>query len=248
MAKLLMAATAAAALLAPATVRADTLPREVLGKWCVNPEYGQDSATYERCKNKDSDIALEVKQNSAEFYEEDGCRFTSVATRTEMGGGYENGVLRWKSYKVYEVKAKCSGDGSVWSETMFISYYPGSSGSRASLNLQHFNDNELPADLTKDDNKMLCKGDGNYYYGSAERCDGIGLRFERDRYTITKGGEELGFCRLTSVRTVWDLKAVPATKSLGAPVSHITAQCASVTKTLVLYNSKGTWYLEDKGR
>jgi len=108
MAKLLMAATAAAALLAPATVRADTLPREVLGKWCVNPEYGQDSATYERCKNKDSDIALEVKQNSAEFYEEDGCRFTSVATRTgtrtASSGGRASlrgqGQVLWRGQRV----------------------------------------------------------------------------------------------------------------------------------------------------
>ena len=39
-----------------------------------------------------------------------------------------------------------------------------------------------------------------------------------------------------------------ATKSQGGPVSHITAQCSSVTKTLMLYNAKGSWYLEDKGK
>jgi hypothetical protein len=237
MRKLFLAAAALAALSGTANA-ADTLPKEVFGKWCsVGNEY---SAVFERCKGRD--VTAEVKQGSVELFEEDTCKFTSITTRTSMGGGYENdGVLRWKSYKVYKAKAKCSGEGSVWGETMFFSYYPGS------LTIERFTDNELP--LEKDDDKVFCKDkvDGKRYWNSGE-CDGISLRFDRDRYTITKGGEEIGFCRLTSVKTVWDSKAVPATKSLGAPVQHITAQCANVTKTLVLFNTKGSWYLYDNGK
>ena len=118
-----MMTIAAAAMLAPGAVRADTLPKEILGKWCLNTEYGLDSTTYARCKGNDGGTMI-VKKDSAEFYEEDGCNFTSVATRIQMWGERTNGDLRWERHKVYEVKAKCSGEGSTWNATLYFNYYP----------------------------------------------------------------------------------------------------------------------------
>src|SRR5262249_35347721 len=70
------------------------------------------------------------------------CTFTSITPRTATGWSYNSrGRLETKYYRVFEVKAKCGGEGETWSETMFLSYFDGT------LEHQSFSDNELPGDL-----------------------------------------------------------------------------------------------------
>jgi hypothetical protein len=91
--------------------------------------------------------------------------------------------------------------------------------------------------------KYIDGGDNN------DGCNSIGLRFEKDRYPIlNRGREEIGFCRFVSVKTVWDPNIAASTKSLGVPVTYITAQCATVQKLLVMFMSKASAYVLDKGK
>jgi len=228
--------------------RADTLPKEVLGKWChTSVSY---NATYNRGSCKTRDGTMTVKPDSV-TYEEAGCDFTSVNTRIQTWYEHTNHGLKETKHKVYEVKSKCSGEGENWSETLFLNPYPANN----TLDHESFNDNELPFSFLQDQTTfqdkttMMCKDRNGELYFEMDNCgDGIGLSFEKDRYTITKSGESIGFCRIAAVKTVWDPNIGVATKTMGGPVSYITAQCPKATKTLKLYSSKGSWYLEDKGK
>src|SRR5207237_4518396 len=129
---------------------------------------------------------------------------------TATGWSYNSrGRLETKHYRVFEVKAKCGGEGETWNDTMFLSYYgDGTLGHRS------FSDNELPDDLfdtadsTSTPAKTFC-GEKNakhttYYAGETCESNDVALRLEKDRYTISYGGEGKGFCRFASIKTTWD--------------------------------------------
>jgi len=254
---LLTAAATTVALVGPFTgnaAAADTLPREMLGRWCPSTEgsFNVYNGLFKRGNCKDTDSSILVKQNFIEYWES-GCTFTSITPRTATGWSYNSrGRLETKYYRVFEVKAKCGGEGETWNETMFLSYYGGT------LEHQSFSDNELPGDLfegsdtadsTSTPVKTFCSEKyakhTTYYVG--ESCDGdsVALYFEKDRYRISYGGEGRGFCRFASIKTVWDPNLGVATKSAGGPVTYITASCPKGTMNLKLFNSKGSWYLEE---
>ena len=238
----------AALFLATGAAHADTLPKEMLGKWCPSADDSAEVITlYERgtCKGV-SGSGMTVKQNAIEYWEEK-CAFTSVTPRistsivlNSRGGRSE------VHYKTFEVKAKCTGLGYQWNATTFLTYFP--EGRR----LEHisFTDNELPFDAQK--NKVFCqeeydKSISYYKKNEGSSCESnVSLSFEKDRYSITRDGTEVGFCRFTSIKTVWDPGLGVATKAFGGPVTYITAQCPKGKMTLKVYNSKGSMYMEEK--
>jgi hypothetical protein len=112
------------------------------------------------------------------------------------------------------------------------------------LDYRYFEDNELPSDFQ---NKTMCKS-GTETYEEDDSCKGIALHFDRDRYTITSGDHDIGFCRFTSIKTVWDENLPVTTKEAGGPVTYISAQCAHTQKLLAMYWSKAAIYVIDKGK
>jgi hypothetical protein len=239
----LLLATATAFIAATGSARADALPKEVLGSWCFSGE--QSSSLFKRgkCSSEDSDGIMRVRPNSVEYWES-SCTFTSIASRIQTLYSYNNsGRLLPTMSKVYEVKARCVGEGEHWNSTLFFD--PLADGS---LHHEAFVDNELPTEFQ---DKTVCKFDSKKYIESESGCEdkNIGLRFEKDRYTITAAyGEGIGFCRLTSVQTVWDSTIPVATKLRGGPVTYISAQCPRGQKLLAMYVFKGTIYVDDKGK
>jgi len=246
---------------------ADPLPREMLGKWCAATGT-PDNSRFERpkkgkCPTEDSNLTL--LRDSIEYWEE-GCTFTSITPRVQTTYFYNNrGKQETQYYKVFEVKAKCGGEGDSWNSTLFLSIL-GDGG----LEHQSFVDNELPSDLFIDDTastggegdshpyhpnpaKSFCSEtyNGRTTYFATDECDigkNVRLDLGKDRYTIAYGNEGRGFCRYSSIRTVWDPQQVPATKTQGGPVHYITATCPKGTMNLRLENSKGSWYLEEVKR
>jgi hypothetical protein len=255
MRKLLLLATATLALVPGAQAHADALPIEMLGKWCATTE-SFSNALFERSKNcKHEDYSLTIKRNSIEYWES-GCTFSSIAPRVQTTWSYNNrGRLETKYYRVFEVKAKCGGEGENWNETMFLSYYP----EGGTLKHQSFTDNELPGDLfdtetesaetTSTPTKTFCSESYNkhttYYESKDCESNSVALYFGKDRYTISYSGEGRGFCRFATIKTVWDPNLGVATKTAGGPATYITASCPKGMMTLKLYNSKGSWYLEE---
>jgi hypothetical protein len=235
MKKLLLAAVAAilAASAASSAARADALPKEALGSWCADTYNG---SSYKRGKCEDSDSRMTVKPNSVTYWES-GCTFSSITTRAQTL--FDVTYRRPTVSKVFEVKARCVGEGETWNSTMFFNPLD-----HGALDHQGFGDNELPSELR---DKTLCKVDTKTYF-EGDSCEGIALRFERDRYTITSGGENIGFCRFTSIKTVWDQNLGVATKLTGGPVTYIAAQCTHTQKLLAMFVSKGTTYVVDKGK
>ena len=261
MKRLLIALATTVALVGPAA-SADTLPREMLGMWC--PTEITTGTFFERskskCKSEDSFLAL--NRDSIEYWEE-GCTFTSITPRVATGWFYNRrGRLETEYYKAFEIKAKCSGLAENWNSTIFLSYYPG-----GNLEHQSFVDNELPGylfieettastegdvrrDYNSDPTKSFCGTTYNKktYYSESQECDidkDIALNLGKDRYTISYGGEIRGFCRYSSIRTVWDPKIPTATKSAGGPVTYISATCPKGNTNLMLYRSKGMWHIEE---
>jgi hypothetical protein len=237
------AAVSLIALTAPA--QADALPKEILGEWCLIPAGENEVSTrYERrkCKNAEGYLTegfMTVKRNETEYWES-GCKFTSVTTRFQTL--WESGYQRSKQYKLFEVKARCAGEGEWWNATLYFDLlYDGT------LEHKMFNDNELPDEFV---DKTVCKTGPKLYVDSdGGGCDGIRLIFERDRYRITdRNGEGVGFCRYASVKTVWNDKLGVATKLQGGTITYLTAQCGSTQKLLAIWEAKGTIYVEDKGR
>jgi hypothetical protein len=231
----LAAAAILAASAASSAARADALPKEVLGSWCPDTDDGSHTS-YKRGKCEDSDSRMTVKPNSVTYWES-GCTFSSITTRTQTL--FDATYRRPTVSKVFEVKARCSGEGETWNSTLFFNPL-----GHGALEHQGFGDNELPSELQ---DKTLCKLDAKTYF-EGDSCEGIALRFERDRYTITSGGENIGFCRFTSIKTVWDQNLGVATKLTGGPVTYIAAQCAHTQKLLAMFVSKGTTYVVDKGK
>jgi hypothetical protein len=255
--KLLIALATTVVLVGPFTgnaIAADTLPKEMLGRWCPSTEgsFNVYNGLFKRGNCQDTDSSILVKQNLIEYWES-GCTFNSITPRTATGWSYNSrGRLETKYYRVFEVKAKCGGEGETWSETIFLSYYGGT------LEHQSFSDNELPGDLfegsdtadtTSTPVKTFCSEKyakhTTYYADETCESDSVALRLEKDRYTISYGGEGRGFCRYSSIRTVWDPNLGVATKSAGGPVTYITAACRKGNMNLRLFNSKGSWYLEE---
>jgi hypothetical protein len=230
------AAVLSVAIAAPAEVRADALPKSMLGAWCIKGD-GYGAGTYEKRNCKDNDGTMTVKPNSVDYWE-DGCTFSSITTR--FGTSYFTADRRPTPFPVYEVKARCSGEGENWSATLFFELL-----GDGKLDHKSFSDNELPSEIA---DKTFCKADDKTYFEGDGSCEGIGLRFERDRYTIVSGGESIGFCRFASVKTVWDQNLGVATKLTGGPVTYIAAQCAHTQKLLAMFVSKGTTYVVDKGK
>jgi hypothetical protein len=248
--KLLAASTLLAALTATsAQAVPNTLPKEMLGRWC--PSYPESFKSFKRGNCKGQDNSILVKPNLMKYWE-DGCTFNSITPRTATGWSYNSrGKLEAKYYRVFEVKAKCAGEGENWNATIFLSYY-----GEGNLNHESFTDNELPSDLfntesaetTPNPTKKFCSeknGDRTTYYEGECVDSRVTLYFEKDRYTISYGGEGKGFCRFASIRTVWDSNISVATKSAGGPVTYIAAACPKGNMNLKLFNSKGSWYLEE---
>src|SRR5262249_41177275 len=137
------------------------------------------------------------------------------------------------------------------SDDIHLSYYGNT------LEHQSFSDNELPGDLfdtdtgstetTLNPTKTFCSeknGNRTTYYAEESCEDGsVALYLENHRYRISYGGEGRGFCRYTSIKTVWDPNLGVATKSAGGPVTYIVAACPKGNTNLKLYNSKGSWYM-----
>jgi hypothetical protein len=71
--------------------------------------------TYERGSCKDNDSTMKVRQNSVEYWESG---FTSVNTRIQTWYEHTNRGLKETRHKVFEVEAKCSGEGSNWNATL----------------------------------------------------------------------------------------------------------------------------------
>jgi hypothetical protein len=251
MTKLLTSTAVLLALAAPGMVRADTLPKEILGQWCVDGAFGNGvgAGLYDKgkCKKDRDDGIMTVKPNSVEYWE-DGCNFTSIATRTATGQYYDKSKLRSETYKVYEVRAKCVGEGDKWNSTLFFTYF-------GHGRLQHYSfiDNELPFDTKTDDDgkevdsRTFCQAEDDGYYVQGN-CDGKGIQisFEKDRYNIVVNGEGRGFCRFTDIKTVWDPNLGVATKSQGGPVTFITSKCPKGVTQLATFESKGSVFLMDK--
>jgi hypothetical protein len=185
---------------------------------------------------------MQVTRNSVVYWEA-GCDFASVTTRFATSYSYNGPRLEKERSKIFEVKARCAGEGMMWNGMLYFNL-----SSNGKLVHESFPDNELPDEFV---DKIVCAVDDKLYsLGSYRDCQHhIGLRFERDRYTIQDhNGEGIGFCRYTSVKTVWDENLVTATKSQGGHVTYITAQCPKTQKLLAIYNSKGIIYVEDKGK
>jgi hypothetical protein len=92
-------------------------------------------------------------------------------------------------------------------------------------------------------------GSPDYYFvqeHSTDKCEsGVKLAFEKDRYTITRDGEIRGFCRFTSINTVWDPDLSVATKSAGGPVTYIKSACPLGNTTIKVWMSKDSMFMED---
>src|SRR5262245_49545364 len=97
MTKLLTSTAVLLALAAPEMSRADTLPKELLGQWCVDGEFGNGvgAGFYDKgkCKKDRDDGVMTIKPNSVEYWE-DACNLTSIATRTATGQYYDKSKLR----------------------------------------------------------------------------------------------------------------------------------------------------------
>jgi len=236
---------AAAAFLAIASgyAHADALPKQALGTWCEEDtgadrtEFRPSNRTFYKRGKCDRDTRMVVKPNSVEYIES-GCTFTSIKTRFQKSENYTS--------RAYEVKAKCSGEGEDWNGTLY--FYPFEGG----LGHEGFVDNEIgfANEFDPANHVTVCQNDAKHYSQSSDgKCDGIALRFEKDRYTIlNKDGENLGFCRFVSVKTEWNSNGMFSTHIEGGPVTYITAQCPKGQRVLAAEVYKGhTVYIEDKG-
>jgi hypothetical protein len=122
--KTLIAAALGLLVLAP-TAHADSLPKELLGKWCFTSDEESEKPgaqwthiAYEWTKDCAEDGWLLIKQRGWTAHES-GCGFTSVrtvwdktipvATKTPTGA--------W----VAHIKAKCGGEGCEW-RSNFVLY------------------------------------------------------------------------------------------------------------------------------
>jgi len=236
--KILAVAAALAGSMAAAPAHAEALPKSMHGLWCM--EEG-DTTMFARGKCNEKDSRFFVKPNAIEGWEF-GCDFSSpIATR--VGKLYDS-YGRYKAFNVYEVKAKCGGEGETYNATLYFDHL-----GDGKLEFRAFADNELPESFV---DKSMCKFDEKRYAETDAGYDcerGVSLRFERDRYTISdRNGESVAFCRYSSVKTVWDPELYVATKLYGGHVTYVTAQCPRGQKTLKMFSTKGTIYVEDKGK
>jgi len=112
----LAAAAILAASAASSAARADALPKEVLRSWCPDTDDGSHTS-YKSGKCEDSDSKMTVKPNSVTYWES-GCTFSSITTRTQTL--FDATYRRPTVSKVFEVKARCSGEGVTWNSTLFF--------------------------------------------------------------------------------------------------------------------------------
>jgi hypothetical protein len=234
---------------APSAASGVSLPKNFLGSWCGMPDESPTSeTTYTRGKCKDengkiveyADGKMTLKANVISYWES-GCTFSSIVIRKET---YYPLKGRPEATNVYEAKGQCGGEGEEWGGVTFLQL--NEDGDQ--LLVRSFEDYELPREFH---DKTVCQFDTRTYFELADTddgCKGISLRFERDRYTIMDGGMTKGFCRFSSVKTEWDATLTVATKTQGGPKTYITASCPKAQKSIAIYVSKGTLYVEDTGR
>jgi hypothetical protein len=243
--------------LATGPAHADTLPKEMLGKWCAasKPDSDQNSTYYERKCEPGHGLAdgMTLRPNSIEYWEE-GCNFTSITPRKSTSWWWgDDHKQKFEHYTTYEIKSKCMGMEEHWNTTIWLTYWP--DGGR----MEHISyvDNELPFD-TNQKTREFCQQPADAYgptsywqlgeveFTKRQDCESkVILKFEKDRYIIERDGEQRGFCRFATINTVWDPKLGVTTKGLGGPVTYITSQCPLGKTTLKVFWSKGSMYMQD---
>jgi hypothetical protein len=231
---------------------ADTLPKEMLGKWCGQSGGDEQNNTfYERGKcgeGKDLAYGMTLHPNAIEYWEE-GCTFASITPRVSTYIWIDDkGKWRKDHGKTYEIKAKCAGMEEHWNTTIWLTYW--ADGGR----MEHISyvDNELPFDTSREA-RVFCQYPADKYgpvpYYMENPADGckskVTLTFEKDHYTITRNEDQRGFCRFASINSVWDPNLGVSTKDLGGPVTYITSQCPLGQTKLKVFWSKGSMYMED---
>jgi hypothetical protein len=184
-----------------------------------------------RCKaGEDLAYGMSLGATTIEYWEE-GCTFASVTPRVSSTAWFDDhSKLRREAYTTYEIKAKCTGMEERWSTTIwlrdkdvkFCQEAPGKDGLSSYWKL------------------------GETEFLKAADCDSkVILSFEKDRYTITRNDEMRGFCRFSSINSVWDPGLGVTTKGWGGPVTYITSQCPLGKTKLKVFWSKGSMYMED---
>jgi hypothetical protein len=127
MKKLLLTVVAFAALALPA--HADSLPKEVLGKWCYMPDDesrgDKPGTTWERThfewfsgsKCNEADVMTVRHKDWTGL--ESGCSFTSVKTKFDPNIARNTKTM---GVNVAHVSARCSGEGCSW-RSDFVLYF-----------------------------------------------------------------------------------------------------------------------------